>query len=104
MQTSLNKKSDIFERISQVIDSHGIKNISEFAKQYLGYNSPEKINRLKDQDKKPPVDILLDISNKFEDVSIDWLLTGKKPFSNNFVYSENEREHIIKLIKQRANK
>jgi phage repressor protein C with HTH and peptisase S24 domain len=46
----------------------------------LGYKNPEKIYRLFRSDTaKPSVDILEDIANKFEDLDLTWLLTGKEP-------------------------
>lgn len=73
----MKEKSIIFERISQILEYYDIKNVSVFAKKYLGYDSPEKINRLKDNNKRPSYEILEDISKKFEEVSIDWLITGR---------------------------
>jgi len=55
----------------------GIRSPRDFAKKGLGWQSSEKINRLKDANKKPSVDILLEISNKFENINSEWLLTGK---------------------------
>lgn len=66
-----------FDRIIEIIRYKGFKNISDFTKNGLGYASPEKINRLKDRKNKPSVDILLDISNRFEDIDPGWLLTGR---------------------------
>lgn len=44
----------------------------------LGYKNPEKIYRLfRSDNAKPSVDILEDIANKFEDLDLAWLLTGK---------------------------
>ncbi|GAA4319608.1 hypothetical protein [Compostibacter hankyongensis] len=44
----------------------------------LGYASPEKIYRLfREENAKPGVDILIDISNIFEDLNMQWVLTGK---------------------------
>jgi len=77
MQTYLNKKNTFFERILFLIDYYGIKNINSLAKDYLNYNSSEKINRLKKDNTYPSYEILIDISNKFEDVNMNWLLTGK---------------------------
>ena len=76
MQTNLNEKSTFFERIMYISKNQGYKNITEFAKNALGYDSPQKILRLKDEINKPSVNILIDISNKFENVNINWLLTG----------------------------
>lgn len=69
--------TNFFDRIMQVAEYKGYKNPSEFAKKGLGWTSSEKINRLKDESKKPSVDILIEISNKFDDVNLGWLLTGK---------------------------
>lgn len=77
MQTYLNKKNTFFERILFLIDYYGIKNINSLAKDYLNYNSSEKINRLKKDNTFPSYEILIDISNKFEEVDLNWLLTGK---------------------------
>jgi phage repressor protein C with HTH and peptisase S24 domain len=44
----------------------------------LGYDKPEKIYRLLRDDKnKPSLDILQDISNVFEDINIEWLISGR---------------------------
>lgn len=69
--------TNFFERIMQVANYEGYKNPLDFAKKGLGWQSSEKINRLKDAKKKPSVDILLEISNKFENINSEWLLTGK---------------------------
>lgn len=69
--------TNFFERIMQVADYKGYKNPSEFAKKGLGWTSSEKINRLKDENKKPSVDVLIEISNKFDDINLEWLLIGK---------------------------
>lgn len=69
--------TNFFDRIMQVAEYNGYKNPSEFAKRGLGWTSSEKINRLKDESKKPSVDILIEISNKFDDINLGWLLTGK---------------------------
>ncbi|MRI64691.1 hypothetical protein EDM00_11945, partial [Ornithobacterium rhinotracheale] len=67
------KKSNIFERITQIAEFYGYNSINDFALNGLGYSSSEKINRLKDPTKKPSVDIINDISNKFE-INLNWLL------------------------------
>lgn len=68
--------ANIFERISQLAKNKGFKSINDFALNGLGYSSSEKINRLKDPKKKPSFEIVSDISNKFEDISVRWLVTG----------------------------
>ena len=77
MQEKNEKKSNFFERILQLIDFYQIKNVKSFACEHLGYASMEKINRLQKEGTSPSYDILVDISNKFDDISPEWLLTGK---------------------------
>lgn len=73
--------NDFFKRVLQLSENKGFKNISDFAKNGLQYASSEKINRLKKENNKPSFEILLDISNKFDDVNLNWLITGRgKPF------------------------
>jgi hypothetical protein len=72
----MNKNNNIFERILQVIEFHNIKSVNIFAIKYLGYSSSEKINRLKNPNNKPSYEILLDISNKFENINMNWLING----------------------------
>ena len=46
----------------------------------LGYASPEKISRLFRDNKakaKPSYSILFDIANKFDDLNVEWLITGR---------------------------
>ncbi len=69
--------NNFYNRLSQLSENKGFKSINKFALDGLNYSSSEKLNRLKKENTNPSVEILLDISNKFEDVNIDWLLTGK---------------------------
>lgn len=71
--------SNIFERIEWICSEYGYKSINDFALNGLGYGASEKINRLKDGKNKPGIDIIVDISNKFEELNIDWLLFGEEP-------------------------
>lgn len=71
------KNTNFFEKIEEIIAFYKIKNVSDFAINYLGYKSSEKINRLKKEGTSPSFEILSDISNKFEDINVEWLLTGK---------------------------
>ena len=59
----------------------GIKNVPDLAIA-LGYDSPEKLYRLKRKpEAKPSYDILEDLTNKFEDLNIRYLITGDgRPF------------------------
>lgn len=86
----MKKYTNIFERLMYISDYYGFKSVNNFAKIGLGYKSSEKINRLKKPNTKPSVDILLDISNKFEDVNLRWLLTGKGNILLNDISLNNE--------------
>jgi hypothetical protein len=72
----MDKNSLIFERILQIIEFYDIKSVNSFAKDHLGYDSSEKIARLKDPNKRPSFEILEDISNKFAYIDLNWLVTG----------------------------
>lgn len=67
----------MFEKIMQIAVYYGFKSINDFAKNGLGYKSSEKLNRLKKPNAKPSLDIVMDISNKFEEVDLNWFLTNK---------------------------
>jgi len=44
----------------------------------LGYNSPQKLYRLfNTENASPSCQIIEDISNKFDDLNLNWLFTGK---------------------------
>ena len=73
------KNLTFFERILQIIELYNIKSVNSFAKDYLNYDSSEKINRLKNDNKNPSFEILCDIANKFEVINMNWLLTGNPP-------------------------
>lgn len=76
MQINLNENSNFFERTLRISSFYGLSGIPELAKE-LGYSSPEKLYRLKKPGTKPSVDILQDLSNKFEDLNLSWYITGK---------------------------
>jgi DNA integrity scanning protein DisA with diadenylate cyclase activity len=95
MKESDEKKSTFFERISQIIDYHKIKNVKSFACDCLGYNSSQKINRLKEKNTSPSYEILNDISNKFEDINPEWLLTGKGSMLRQPVSAANEDARVL---------
>lgn len=85
--------TNFFERIMLIAENQGYRNPNDFAKNGLGWASPEKINRLKGGDKMPSVELLLEISNKFEEISTEWLLTGR----GNML--KNEFSQPIEIIK-----
>lgn len=100
----MNKKSNFFERLLQILDLYGIKTINSFAKDYLNYSSSEKINRLKDETKRPSYEILEDISNKFENIDMNWLVTGRgemlrKSSENANTQKSDDKDYIIDLQK-----
>jgi hypothetical protein len=68
-------KSPFFERLEQVMKQYGIDNVSQLAES-LGYSASEKLNRLKDPEKKPSIDIIVDIIEKWPEIDTNWLLTG----------------------------
>jgi hypothetical protein len=68
--------TDIAFRIGKYI-THLQVSRREFAHR-LGYSSSEKINRLfREGGAKPGFDIIADIANKFVELNVDWLVTGR---------------------------
>ena len=99
--------NDFFNRILQLSESKGFKSIAGFAKNGLLYASSEKINRLKKETNKPSFEILLDIANKFEDVNLNWLISGRgkmtieedsvyKGLDQNSSYTNSKDSDLIK--------
>lgn len=73
----MNKKANFFERIVQIANHYGFTGIPELSK-HIGYKSPEKLYRLdRNKDAKPSLDIIMDFSNKFDSLSLDWFITGE---------------------------
>lgn len=72
------KNTSIGERIERIME-HLKMNKEAFSK-HLGYKSQEKIGRLLRKDKEKPAmpsfEIIADISNKFEWLNSNWLITG----------------------------
>lgn len=97
---------EYYKRIEKVSEHLGYKSINSFSKEGLAYSSAEKINRLKKEGSKPSIDILLDITNKFDQINPSWLLSGKGEMLNkeSNKATENDvllylRDNIDKLIK-----
>lgn len=86
--------TSFFERIMHIAEIQGYKNPNDFAKNGLGWASPEKINRLKDENKMPSVEILLEISNKFEKINAEWLLTGRGSMLKEDEKELSEKENL----------
>jgi hypothetical protein len=89
--------SPIAQRIGKFIQYKKISRRTFASK--LGYVSSEKINRLFRKDgAKPGFDIVADIANKFVDLNVDWLITGRgemlKPVSVGRPEGNNELRPI----------
>jgi hypothetical protein len=70
--------STFFERLMQVAGYHGIKNVQKLS-EHLGYSSPEKLYRLeRDPNAKPSFKVILDITKKFDNFDLEWLITGER--------------------------
>ena len=70
---------------------HGIESVNYLATRSLGYNSAEKINRLKKEGNWPSYDIIYDISAKFTDVDMNWFISGK----GNMLKKDNVEGNIL---------
>ena len=72
----MNNTSDIFERIEMFSEHKGFKNLSDFS-DYVGFKAPEKLYRLRRVPKsRPSFGMLLQIANAFDDLNLNWLVTG----------------------------
>ncbi|WP_435624506.1 hypothetical protein [Flagellimonas sp.] len=69
--------SDILDRIMEIARNNGYSTVNKFALEGLGWKSSQKLQRLKDPNASPSVDMLLEIANKFE-VDLNYLILGKK--------------------------
>jgi len=65
-----------YNRIESIAKHYNYNSVNDLALSALAYKSSEKLNRLKNYDNAPSVKIILDISNKFEKINTNWLLTG----------------------------
>lgn len=76
LQNNMSKDSTFFERLLSYARSQGINNISALS-EALGYEKPEKLYRLKRDDKaRPSFEVIADITNLFETLNLRWLITG----------------------------
>lgn len=63
-------------RLEQLLDGESLS-VTAFS-QALGYDKPEKVYRLfRSDEAKPSYDMLLDITNKFVNWNMEWLISGK---------------------------
>lgn len=68
---------EYYTRIKEIAEYFGFRSVNEFAIKGLNYTSSEKINRLKKKNTKPSIDIIINISDKFENINSYWILTGE---------------------------
>lgn len=95
----MKKNSAFFERILQIVEYKGFNSINDFALRGLGYKASEKINRLKDENNSPSIDIIIDITNQFEEINPKWLISGKEDMiridiENSVVVAEQAQSRI----------
>lgn len=69
--------NDIYKRLLQIVEYKGFKSVNDFAKSGLNYASSEKLNRLKKENTTPSFEIISDITNRFEDININWFVSGR---------------------------
>lgn len=73
----MKENTNIFERFLLIAEHYKLSGVQGLSNE-LGYKSSEKIYRLNRSEKaRPGFDILLDISNKFENLNMAWLISGK---------------------------
>lgn len=97
----------ITQRIKILIESRFNGNVTSFSKA-LGYDSPQKVNRLFAIDKrtgkhpKPSTNIIGDISNKL-DINSSWLLDGLGDPDEKTKTTTNMKNHDleIEMLRQR---
>lgn len=70
------ENTNFFDRIVEIMNYYKIKSVNALAKKHLGYKSSEKISRLRRESANPSLEIITDITNKFEEISLEWLITG----------------------------
>ncbi|MGL5912871.1 MAG: hypothetical protein ACRCZB_01810 [Bacteroidales bacterium] len=93
------KKKRFFDRILQLAECYEIKSINKFAKEYLGYSSSERINRLREEGNNPSFEIIEDIANKFEEINMRWLITGEGAMLREVPTKEEGNNEMWELIK-----
>ena len=91
----MRKNTNFFERMIDLINYKGFRSVHDFAVNGLGYTSSEKLNRLKKEGNKPSYDILKDIANKFDEINVNWLLTGRESMLIKRVSGFTKGEEII---------
>lgn len=90
--------SEFYKRLLQLSEYKGFKSVNKFALDGLNYSSSEKLNRLKKENNNPSFEIILDISNKFEDVNLNWLITGKGEMIGESILTATDANEIFKVL------
>lgn len=95
---------DINKRLVEYFKHKGLSQTQ--AAKILDYDSPEKISRLFRKDTaKPSYEIIFDLSNKFDDLNIDWLICGRGEMiltgENKLVANEDQAEYYSRKILDR---
>ena len=68
----------------------------------LDYNSPQKLYRLfNTENASPSVQIVEDISNKFEDLNLNWLFTGKGQMLNPSMQDFDFRDKYFRCLEEK---
>lgn len=92
--------SEFYKRLSQLSENKGFNSINKFALDGLNYASSEKLNRLKKENTSPSFEIIIDISNKFEDVNLNWLITGKGEMYGSNIFSTEDIDEIFAQLNE----
>jgi len=91
---------DLVIRLKQFLDHKGIGIIDLSV--VLGYNSPQKLYRLfNTENASPSVQIIEDVSNKFEDLNLNWLFTGKGKMLNPGSSETDFKEKYLKCLEEK---
>lgn len=88
---------EYYTRIKEIAEHFGFRSVNEFATKGLNYTSSEKINRLKKENTKPSIDIIINISNKFENINSYWILTGEGTMLKN--EQKTSYEQVLNYLK-----
>jgi phage repressor protein C with HTH and peptisase S24 domain len=95
----LEKNTNFFERLHLFCESEGIKNMQELSK-LMNYSSAEKLYRLeRDPNNNPSYQMIIDLSNKFEYLNMNWIITGEGAMRKNITKSNlvNEQAEVYEL-------
>lgn len=100
----MEKNTNFFERLHVICETNGLKNLQELSKK-LGYTSAEKLYRLeRDPNAKPSFQMLMDLSNKFEYLDMNWLLTGVGDYKKKVITQlETQETNRISRLKTDTN-